>query len=309
MKIGLNTDSLGQMPLGEVLRVSAELGIASVELCCGNWSSAPHVALDRLVESEPARRELAAAVRDHGLEIAAFNCSGNPLHPGEHGRRHDAVTRKTIRLAGLMGVPRVVMMSGCPGGSPQDSTANWVVTSWPPETQTILRYQWDEVLIPYWRDLVLYAEGQGVRQLCLELHGSQCVYNVETLHRLRDAVGPVVGANFDPSHLMWMGGDPLAAVRALGQSIYWVHAKDTWIEPATAGPHGVLDTKPADDAANRSWRYVTLGYGHGEQWWRLFASALRMVGYDGVLSIEHEDVALPPLDGVRQTVSLLRSIV
>jgi sugar phosphate isomerase/epimerase len=104
-------------------------------------------------------------------------------------------------------------------------------------------------------------------------------------------------------------GDPLAAVRALGQSIYWVHAKDTWIEPATAGPHGVLDTKPANDAVNRSWRYVTLGYGHGEQWWRLFASALRMAGYDGVLSIEHEDVALPPLDGVRQTVSLLRSIV
>jgi sugar phosphate isomerase/epimerase len=306
MKIGMITDSLGALSFQALLGTAAGLGIERLEFAGGNWSPAPHLALDAMLASGAAQRDFAARVADHGLAISALNCSGNPLHPGEHGRRHDAVTRKTIRLASLMGVERVVMMSGCPGG-PGDANANWVVTNWPAEMRTILDYQWNQVLIPYWRDLVAYANALGIRKLCLELHGHQNVYNVETFWRLREAVGDTVGVNFDPSHLMWMGADPLAAIGALGDAIYHVHAKDTRVDPAIAGVNGRLDHKPGDAPADRAWNYVTLGDGHDASWWRRFCAALREVGYNDVLSIEHEDLSMSPLEGVTKSVALLRA--
>jgi sugar phosphate isomerase/epimerase len=306
MRIGLVTDSLAGMPLEKLLATAAGMGIAMLEFGCGNWSSAPHLELDLMLESAPARQEFLAKLRGHGLALSALNCSGNPLHPGEPGARHREVTSKTIRLAGMLGVDRVVMMSGCPGG-PGDANANWVTTCWPPETAQILAWQWDEVVIPYWQGLVVEAQGAGVGRLCLELHGHQNVYNVSTLHRLREAVGPVVGANYDPSHLFWMGADPLAATRALGDAIYHVHAKDTRIDAGNAAMNSLIDTLPAEMLRERAWSYVTLGFGHGEAWWREFCIGLRLVGYDDVLSIEHEDLLLPPEEGVRRSVELLRT--
>jgi sugar phosphate isomerase/epimerase len=307
MKIGMITDSLGTLSFDELLDAAAELGIERLEFAAGNWSPAPHLALDAMLESAAARREFTARLADRGIRISALNCSGNPLHPGEHGRRHDAVTRKTIKLASLMGVERVVMMSGCPGG-PGDANANWVTTSWPPEMPKILRYQWDEVLIPYWRDLVAYARSLGINKLCLELHGHQNVYSVDTFFRLRDAVGDTLGVNFDPSHLLWMGADPLVAIAALGPAIYHVHAKDTRLEQPALARGGRIETRPADDVAHRAWNYVTLGHGQDEAWWLQFCAALAAIGYDDVLSIEHEDMALPPIDGVAQSVALLRRV-
>jgi sugar phosphate isomerase/epimerase len=305
MKIGMITDSLADLGVDELVRTAAELGIERLEFAGGNWSRAPHLKLDRMLESEPARREFLARLKDHGIALSALNCSGNPVHPGEHGRRHREVTEKTVKLASLLGVERVVMMSGCPGG-PGDANANWVTTSWPAEMQTILAYQWEEVLIPYWRGLVSYANGLGIRKLCLELHGHQNVYSVETFQRLKDAVGDTVGVNFDPSHLMWMGADPLKAIPALDGAIYHVHAKDTRVDPAIAGLNGRIEFKTNDRASERAWNYVTLGLGHDEAWWRKFCAALRAVGYDDVLSIEHEDVTMTPLEGVRRSVELLK---
>lgn len=308
MKIGMITDSLPGTSLDAMLDVAARLEMEQLEFACGNWSSAPHIDLESMLGSAGARREFAARVADRGLGISALNCSGNPLHPGEHGRKHDAVTRKTIELAGLMGVDRVVMMSGCPG-APGDAHANWITTEWPPEVRDVLRWQWDEVLIPYWRALTAYARSHGVTRLCLELHGHQNVYNVATLRRLRDAVGDVVGANLDPSHLMWMGADPIAAAHALGGAIYYVHAKDTRIEARLADVNGILDTTPGSDYTHRAWNYITLGRGHDDAWWRRFVDALRASGYDGVLSIEHEDPAMSAEEGVEESVELLRRVL
>ena len=306
MKIGLVTDSLSHLSLDMLLPRARTMGITMLEFGCGNWSRAPHLDLDGLLADTDARQIFLGKLRAHGMAISALNCSGNPLHPGVSGAAHRAVTSKTIRLAGLLGIDRVVMMSGLPGG-PGDANANWITTAWPPETARVLAYQWDDVLIPYWSALVKEAASAGVSRLCLELHGHQCVYNVRTLQRLRDAVGPVVGANFDPSHLFWMGADPLAAVRALGDAIYHVHAKDTRIDAANAAIHGLIDTTPNDRLAERAWGYVTLGFGHGEPWWREFCIALRLAGYDDVLSIEHEDLLLPPEEGVRRSVDVLRA--
>jgi len=307
MKIGMITDSLGTLSFDEMLRASAELGLETLEFACGNWSSAPHIDLAAMLESAATRAEFVAKVRDHGLTIAALNCSGNPLHPGPQGKKHRQVTEDTIRLASLMGIDRVVMMSGLPGG-PGDANPNWIITDWPPECADIQRYQWDDCIIPYWRDLVRFSNNLGIGKLCLELHGHQAVYNVQTLFRLRDAVGETVGANYDPSHPMWMGADPIAAVRKLGSAIYYVHAKDTRVEPVPAGIDGVLDARPPNHYAERAWNYITLGYGHGETWWRQFCTALKQAGYDDVLSIEHEDMMLSPMEGMRKSVALLRNV-
>jgi sugar phosphate isomerase/epimerase len=308
MRIGLVTDGLPDLALPDLLRTAAELGIATLEFGCGNWSSAPHLKLDALLESGAARDDFLAQIVAHGLSISALNCSGNPLHPGAHGRAHREVTSKTIRLAGLLGIPRVVMMSGCPGG-PGDANANWITTAWPPEAARVLEWQWSEQVIPYWRGLAQEAHTAGVVRLCLELHGQQNVYNVATLFRLREVVGPMVGANLDPSHLFWMAADPLAAVRALGEAIHHVHAKDTHINPAVAAVNGQIDVTPMDRLDARAWSYVTLGDGHEIGWWRQFCAALRDAGYDDVLSIEHEDVALPPIEGVRRSVVLLSEAI
>jgi sugar phosphate isomerase/epimerase len=302
------TDSLPDADFDTMLATAARLEMDMLEFACGNWSKAPHIQLDQLLESAPARRDFRARLAEHNIAISALNCSGNPLHPGEAGRRHAEITQKTIRLAGLLEVDRVVMMSGCPG-APGDSHANWITTEWPPEVRDILHWQWNAVLIPYWQDLVAYTRDQGVSKLCLELHGYQNVYNVATLQRLRDAVGDTVGANLDPSHLMWMGADPLAAAHALGGAIYYVHAKDTRIDPVIAGINGVIDTTPGSDFKNRAWSYITLGRGRAEPWWREFVAALDAAGYDGVLSIEHEDPAQSAEEGVEESVALLRRVL
>ncbi|MEX2542940.1 MAG: sugar phosphate isomerase/epimerase [Trueperaceae bacterium] len=307
MKIGLVTDSLDRLSLDTLLTTAAGLSLDCLEFGTGCWSGAPHLAIGELLGSEPLRRNFTARIEEHGLEISALNCSGNPLHPGPSGEEHARITRWTIDLAALLGVRRVVMMSGCPGG-PGDLHPNWVTVAWPPETTRILEWQWNESVLPYWRELAPYARARGI-DLCLELHGHQNVYNVETFFRLREAIGDVVGVNLDPSHLMWMGADPIAAVEALGEFIYHVHAKDTRTNPELLPVNGLVQTRPAADHARRSWNYVTLGHGRQSAFWGEFCSALSRSGYNDVLSIEHEDVDQPPLDGVTESVELLRSLI
>ncbi len=306
MKIGLVTDGLGHMEFDQLLETASELGLQAIELGCGAWSQAPHVDRRALLNDPGARAALLSEVAAHGLEISALNVSGNPLKPGPGGAAHDADSRETIELAGLLGIPRVVLMSGLPA-APGDQYPNWVTVAWPPESAMILEHQWEQV-IAYWDTLVAHAGAHGVTQLCIEAHAHQVVYNVPSLLRLRDAVGPVVGANYDPSHLMWMGADPIAAIPALGDAIYHVHAKDTKIE-AAAALRSRLETLPSTASELRAWNYVTLGHGHDAAFWRTFCRTLADNRYDGVLSIEHEDARQDPLDGVRESVALLREVV
>ncbi|WP_353214749.1 sugar phosphate isomerase/epimerase family protein [Salinisphaera hydrothermalis] len=310
MKIGMVTDSVAHMDIDAMLDYCAELGIDAIEFCVGNWGAAAHIGdVKMLLEDSARQRELAAKIRDRGLEISAFTANGNQLHPTD-GERQSTVVHNAIRLAEIFEVPRIVLMSGLPAGAPGDSMPNWVTTAWPPETHDILRYQWEDVAIPYWRKLVDYAEGRGVNQLCIEAHGAQLVHNMPSFMRLRDAVGPTVGLNFDPSHFIWMGGDPIEMIRRYADCIYHVHAKDTYIDQHNLAEATRLDTRPMDRVLDRSWSYVTLGYGQPEDWWREFCWQLQARGYsEGVLSIEHEDQNLSCNEGVRRSVDLLRRVM
>lgn len=308
MRLSLVTDSLSNLPLTAVLDAAAALGIEGLEVNTGNWSAAPHVDLARLLADAGARERLAADIAARGLELVALNANGNQLHPRD-GARQRAVVEDTVRLAGLLGVRRVCLMSGLPGGSPDDATPNWVVTAWPPECGEILRWQWEAVLLPYWATLADHAAAHGVDELCVEMHGHQLVHGAPTLLRLRAAIGPVVCANLDPSHLFWMGADPLAVIHELGPALRHVHLKDTFVSERRRAVSGVLDPGGVEGIGDRAWRYATLGYGHDERWWREFCYRLRMVGYDGWLSIEHEDELIGREEGVERSVALMRAVM
>lgn len=305
MKIGINTDGLGALPLPAMLDKVAELGLTHVEFGLGGWSSAPHVNIGELLASAAERDRLMGMLRERGLEISALNASGNPLHPGAIGPADTKLAKDALELAGLLGVSRIVMMSGLPAGNATDSCPNWITSSWPLEALEMVEYQWQERVLPFWRQYARDAEARGLR-ICVENHGRQCVYNVETYMRLREAVGPTVGMNFDPSHLIWMGGDPVSAIEALGtEHIYHFHGKDTRIEPL-ARINGTLDDKHVTPVDIRTWNFVPLGHGHSRRGWRDIVKALRKVGYDDVISIENEDYTLEGLDAIRDSIDTLR---
>lgn len=307
MKLGFVTDTLGNLPLGDVLKHAERMGLSGLEVNTGGWSTAPHFNLKQMLESNAARRDFTHSFEQHNLEIIALNANGNPLHPTQPEQAQ--CLKDTIRLAGELGVKTVCTMSGLPEGQAGDRMPNWVVASWPPETQTILRYQWEERLLPFWSEIADLAKANGVERIALELHGSQCVYNVRSLLKLRNAIGPLIGANLDPSHLFWMGADPLAAADALGDALYHVHAKDTMLNTPVQAVDSLLENGSLMDVSARSWSYITLGFGHGEEWWRQFCYRLKMAGYDGWLSIEHEDVLLNSLEGLEKSVALLQGVM
>ena len=307
MEIGLFLESTGLPTLDEALERAAAAGITRVEMTTGGQAERPYLDLDRLLGSESARRELLAKLGGYGMRFSALNASAFPLHP-RLGPAHAEIIRGTIRLAGLLGVDRVVVQSGAGGDAPGSSAPNWVVYSWPPEMLDIVRRQWDDC-IALWRDLGAEATANGVTKLCFELHALNLAHNVPTLLHLRDAVGEVIGVNFDPSHFIWQGMDIPACVRAFGPAIYHVHVKDVAMHPSRLALTGVLDSRPDVSFHERPWTFCTPGFGHDAVWWREFFVALNDAGYDDVASIENEDPYLPGFAGVERTVGFLRQVL
>jgi len=279
-----------------------------VELGTGNYPGDPHCRLSMLDRPEELT-EFRKKLDGHGFSISALSCHGNPLHPDPDRLRHDReVSRKTILLAEKLGIPVVVDFSGCPGDSPDSKYPNWVTCPWPPEYQEVLRWQWEEIAAPYWKEQASFASDHGVK-IAIEMHPGFLAYSPETLLQLRSIAGPSLGCNYDPSHMFWQGIDPIAAIRVLGEAIFHVHAKDTQMYPANLPKTGVLDTKSYTDEKHRGWIFRTCGYGHDAGWWKEFVSTLRMYGYDYVLSIEHEDSLLSAEEGLAKAAAFLNRIV
>jgi sugar phosphate isomerase/epimerase len=308
VKVGVFTPLLAQLPLEDVLKKLASYDIHTVELGTGNYPGGAHCKLSMLEDSAELA-EFKKKLDDHGFSISALSCHGNPLHPNPEQARHDSdVSRQTILLAEKLGVPVVVDFSGCPGDSPRSKWPNWVTCPWPPDYLEILKWQWEEVVTPYWIERGKFAADHGVK-IAIEMHPGFVVYSPETMLKLRAIAGPSVGCNYDPSHMFWQGIDPIAAIRVLGDCIYHVHAKDTQIFDCNLPASGVLDTKSYTDERHRAWIFRTCGYGHGESWWRDFISTLRMFGYDYTLSIEHEDSLLSPEEGLSKAAAFLNGLV
>ncbi len=309
MKLGVLTVLFQDQPLEVVLDHVAEMGLQAVELGTGAWPGSAHCKPDELLQDRSKAQAFRKSVEQRGLIISGLSCHGNPLHPDRAiAKEYDRVYRDTVLLASEMEVSVVNLFSGCPGDSEGSKYPNWVTCAWPPDFETVLKWQWEEKAIPYWQKAGKFAAAMGVK-LAFEMHPGFVVYNPATLLRLRNAIGPVIGANYDPSHLFWQGIDPVASIRALQGAIHHFHAKDTYIDQANTAVNGVLDTTPYSDLTHRSWTFRTVGYGHDQFTWRSLVSALRLSGYDYVLSIEHEDPLLSINEGFSRAVSFLKDVL
>ena len=310
MKIGVLAVLFSDMPFEKMLDHVAEAGCEAVEIGVGGYPGDAHCNAAALLKDEAAQRRFLRAVEKRGLVISGLSCHGNPLHPQPSvARKFHNAWRRAVRVAEALGVERVITFSGCPGDSDDAKSPNWVTCPWPPDFSQVAEWQWTEKVIPYWTKEARYAEMHGIKQICFEMHPGFCVYNPETLLKLRAACGEAIGANFDPSHLFWQGIDPVAAIRELTGAIYHVHAKDVKIDAINTARNGVLDTKPYTNEIARSWIFRTVGWGHGASVWKEMVSALRLAGYDWVLSIEHEDSLMSIDEGFRLAVSFLKNVV
>ena len=309
MKIGVFTVLFGDKPFEEVLDYVVELGLEAVEIGTGAFPGNAHCDPAALLRSDRKLQAFREAIQRRGLVISALSCHGNPLHPDSRRAREDhQVFERTVELARRLDVSTVITFSGCPGGDPKATQPNWIVSPWPPEFSQMLEWQWKERVKPYWKETARLCRSAGVR-VAIEMHPNFVVYNPETMIRLRDVAPKAIGCNFDPSHMFWQGVDVVSAIRALGDSIFHVHAKDCRIDEANVRQNGVLDAKKYTRELERSWIFRTVGYGNDSLVWKDIVSTLQLVGYDHVLSIEHEDSVMSGAEGLEKAVEFLKTIV
>ncbi|WP_214366885.1 sugar phosphate isomerase/epimerase family protein [Pseudonocardia sp. H11422] len=318
MKLGAYTAVLHDKPVAEAVAILADLGLDSAEINSGGFLPAPHLPIADIRASQGAREDYLGLFASNGVTLTALNCNGNPLHPDPEVReKHGQDVRDAIEIGALLGVKRVVTMSGLPGTDAGARLPAWSVLPWDSAYLDARDYQWNEVAIPYWRDIQARAADSDVK-VCIEMHPHNVVYNPATMERLTTEINAThVGAEMDPSHLFWQGIDPVAAVNSLGDLVYNAAAKDTRINEA-AKVNGVLDdrhgrVRPDEPGAislggrytlsrwpeNASWDFVAVGRGHDVAFWTEFLQALEKIDPDMAVNIEHEDAELDQLEGLR----------
>ena len=310
MKLGVMNPVLNGYQFEEALKYLSDLGVDMIEIGAGGYPGDAHLKPTELIGQPEKVAEYLSLLSKYNIEISALSCHNNPLHPQKDiAAKADQELKNTILAAEILGIDTVIGFSGCPGDSEYALYPNWVTCPWPDDFGKILSWQWEEKVIPYWKNLADFAKEHGIKKIALEMHPGFVVYNPETCLRLREAVGDIIGANFDPSHLFWQGIDPVAAIRELGEAIHHFHAKDTKIDRRNREVNGVLDNKSYDRISERSWVFRTVGYGHDKEVWNDIISALKMVGYDGAISIEHEDGLMSSNEGLEKAVAFLKEVL
>lgn len=311
MKLGVFTPLFSQLSFEEMLDKVAAAGLEAVEIGTGGSPGRAHCDIDALLASEEARQEYLGKLAAKNITISAFSCHNNPISPNkEEAKEADELLRKTIKLAALMNVPVVNTFSGTAGDCEEATAPNWPVVAWPDCYMHSYQWQWENKLIPYWKEIAALADEHGIK-IGIELHGGFLVHSPYTMLKLREATSDAIGANLDPSHMWWQGIDPVAAIKILGSkgAIHHFHAKDTYIDQDNVNMHGLLDMQPYGDLRNRSWYFRSVGCGHSMAVWSDIVSALRTYGYDYVMSIEHEDALMSVDEGFMRAVTNLKSIV
>jgi len=311
MDLGVLTVPLGDQSIDQAFGYLSEIGVDAVELGVGGWPGEGHIDRQEYLDDDRAQAELDELLDEHDLRISALATHNNPLHPDEErAAGADRELREAIELADQLGVGTVTCFSGLPAGAPGDSTPNWITAPWPNEHAAAHEYQWDEVAIPYWADLAEHADAHDV-DVAIEMHPNMLVYEPTGMLALREATNERIGANFDPSHLYWQGIEVTEAIRFLGEhdAIHHFHAKDTKVYESNVRQKGVLDTTNYTEEVDRSWLFRSIGYGHDEGHWKDVVSTLRMVGYEGALSIEHEDSLTSSREGLEKAVDVLSRAV
>jgi sugar phosphate isomerase/epimerase len=318
MKLGAYTACLHDKPLEEALEILQRLGLDSAEINAGGFIGTAHIPVDELLVSEEARERYLAIFPTYGIELTALNCNGNPLHPDPEVT-HGEDLKRTIKLAGLLGIKTVITMSGLPAAESGGTRPSWTVIPWDSVYKETLDYQWNEVAVPFWKEIQELAAEHDVR-VAIEMHPHNLVFNPATMRRLVELTTPDggvnhVGAEMDPSHLFWQHIDPVRAVEELGELVFFAAAKDTMIHE-TAAINGVLDDRfewiPAEEnplglggrytvtrwPAVPGWSFVAVGRGHDVDFWARFLTALETHTSVHAVNIEHEDAAFGQVEGL-----------
>jgi sugar phosphate isomerase/epimerase len=307
-KIGLVTEPLASKPLSEIMDwVVAEVPeITGLEIGTGAYAPTSHCDLPRLLKEPGARRAWKREIEARGLDIAALNCWGNPLHPDETiASAHDATLCETIRLAGELGVERIVALAGCPPGSTGDAAPHFAGGGWLPYLENVYQRQWEHRIEPYWQRVGELARSTNpALMICLELHPGTVAYNVDTFERLA-ALSPAIAANIDPSHFFWMQMDSNRIVQRLGARIGHAHGKDVVFRAEKLALNGLLDHRWPAPAAEMPWNFAVVGRGHDLAWWRALLADLAAAGQVRTIAIEHEDPFVAPEIGIQQAARLL----
>jgi len=310
--IGVFESVYANLSLDQMLDTITAIGIEAVEIGTGGYANSPRCPVAELLADTGKAKAWKKKFEDRNVLVGAFSCHGNPVHPDPKIAQHDdEAFRRTVLLAERLEVPVIVGFSGCPGGSPADQMPNWATYRWPPEYDQLLKWQWNEKVIPYWKEAAKFARAHGIRKIALEMHPGFVVYNPKTLLKLREAVGEEIGANCDLSHLFWQGCDPVEVIHLLAKNnaLFHAHMKDTVIEKEMAAKYGVLNF-PEDlaKATSGSVYFRAVGYGHGAQLWKEIVKAYMDVGFEGILSIENEDPLLPGPVGVERAATVLKNV-
>ena len=310
MKLAICTDVYANLSFTEMLDKVKSLGIDAVEMTAGGWGARKHVNTQELLADESKIATLKEELEKRGMRISALNTSCNPLWPSETGEEYAKSMYECATLAGKLGVKKLVAMAGLPAGSAEDKTPNWITStvSWPDFMKPAYEYQW-EVTIKFWKEFVAHCKSCGVEQIAIEEFPGTMVWSASTLIKLREAVDPMIGINLDPSHMIALGADPIAAARALKGCIFHVHGKDVRIERGIADVDGILEPRPVEESAERTWNYVAVGCGKDLQWWNEFFSVLSMMGYDGDVSLEMEDLTMSVEAGVFTSIDALKQTI
>jgi len=310
MKLGVMNPILYSMDFEGALKYLSGLGVQAIEVGTGGYPKNLHLNPNDYLANPAKVSQLKGLLAKYNMAISALACHGNPVHPNKAlAQRFHNDFMDTLKIVQMLNIDRIVTFSGCPAGCPASTTPNWVTYTRPDEWAEILDYQWNDVLIPYWTKTTEIAKQHGMTKIALEMHPNHCVYNPETLLKLRDAVGEGIGANFDPSHLFWQRIDPATAIKHLGKAIYHFHAKDIKFYHDNCSINGVLDTKNHGDLQVRSWLFCTVGHGNHHETWKGIFDALKSIGYDGVISIEHSDALFQPLEGLEKAIDFLKGIL
>ncbi|WP_046175654.1 sugar phosphate isomerase/epimerase family protein [Domibacillus indicus] len=311
MNLGVFAVLFSEKSLEEMLDHIKQKGLHTVEIGTGGYVGNAHCNPALLLNNPEKLQRFKKAFEDRGIKISALSCHGNPLHPDkEIAAEHHEAFVNSVKLASKLGVENVVTFSGCPGESEHSQNPVWITCPWPTDFSRVVEWQWKEKVIPYWEEQARLLQSYGVKA-AIEPHPGFVVYNTETALRLRKECGAEIGVNFDPSHYFWQGMDPVQSIKALGKenALFHFHAKDTQIEELNCKLNGVLDTKSYKDIASRSWVFRTVGYGHGEGTWKDIISALQVIGYEGAVSIEHEDGLMSIEEGFTKAVDFLQSML
>jgi len=299
-----------EWPFEKVLTYVAKLGYETVEIAC--WKGSTHIDIDRIVAGEATRyRRL---VEDHGLTISGLsNHLEGQLVLGPHDASTDAWYRgspeakveygmarmkRTAEAAAALDIPVVNGFIGAP------NWGAWYV--FPPGNEQLFE-QGFELFAERWGEILDVFADHGIK-FAHEVHPQQQAYNIETAEHAVKAIGgrKEFGFNFDPSHLVWQGIDPVVFIKRFGSRIYHAHAKDAELVRENLAVSGVLSTG-SWMRAGRGFRFRVVGWGDVE--WKRVMTAMLEVGYDYVLSYEHEDPVMSREDGCEKCLSFLKRLV